>query len=61
MCGICGELRFDGKTPDMAAIGRMSDKLARRGPDHICGLLIETSHANVRNALGETTIMPRNG
>ena len=34
MCGICGELRFDGKTPDMAAIGRMSDKLARRGPDH---------------------------
>jgi len=34
MCGICGELRFDGKTPDMGAIGRMSDKLARRGPDH---------------------------
>ncbi|HEY8908238.1 MAG TPA: asparagine synthase (glutamine-hydrolyzing), partial [Rhodoferax sp.] len=34
MCGICGELRFDGKTPDMAAIGRMSDQLARRGPDH---------------------------
>jgi len=34
MCGICGELRFDGKAPDMGAIGRMSDKLARRGPDH---------------------------
>jgi asparagine synthase (glutamine-hydrolysing) len=34
MCGICGELRFDGKSPDMAAIGRMSDQLARRGPDH---------------------------
>lgn len=34
MCGICGELRFDGKTPDMGAIGRMSDQLARRGPDH---------------------------
>ena len=34
MCGICGELRFDGKTPDMGAIGRMSNALARRGPDH---------------------------
>lgn len=34
MCGICGELRFDGQSTDMAAIGRMSDQLARRGPDH---------------------------
>jgi asparagine synthase (glutamine-hydrolysing) len=34
MCGICGELRFDGMAPDMAAVARMSDKLARRGPDH---------------------------
>ncbi|NCP81645.1 MAG: asparagine synthase (glutamine-hydrolyzing), partial [Rhodoferax sp.] len=33
MCGICGELRFDGAAPDMAAIRRMSDALARRGPD----------------------------
>lgn len=34
MCGICGELRFDGLTPDMATIGRMSNQLARRGPDN---------------------------
>lgn len=34
MCGICGELRFDATAPDMTAISRMSDKLARRGPDH---------------------------
>ncbi|OIQ83328.1 asparagine synthetase 1 [mine drainage metagenome] len=34
MCGICGELRFDGALPDLAAIARMSAKLARRGPDH---------------------------
>lgn len=34
MCGICGELRFDGATPDLAGIKRMSDKIARRGPDH---------------------------
>lgn len=34
MCGICGELRFDGAPADMAAIGRMSERLARRGPDH---------------------------
>ena len=33
MCGISGELRFDGASPDMAAVGRMSDQLARRGPD----------------------------
>jgi len=33
MCGMCGELRFDGQAPDMGAISRMSDQLARRGPD----------------------------
>ncbi|MDZ7592122.1 MAG: hypothetical protein U5L05_15880 [Rubrivivax sp.] len=34
MCCICGELRFDGATPDLAALGRMSAQLARRGPNH---------------------------
>ena len=34
MCGICGELRFDGATPDLNNIKRMSAKIARRGPDH---------------------------
>ena len=34
MCGICGELRFDGASPDSAGIRRMSEQLARRGPDH---------------------------
>lgn len=34
MCGICGELRFDGREPELAAVARMSDRLARRGPDH---------------------------
>ena len=34
MCGICGELRFDATSPDVAVIERMSEKLARRGPDH---------------------------
>ena len=34
MCGICGELRFDGAPPDMQAVERMSEQLARRGPDH---------------------------
>jgi asparagine synthase (glutamine-hydrolysing) len=33
MCGICGELRFDGAASDIAAISRMSDALKRRGPD----------------------------
>jgi asparagine synthase (glutamine-hydrolysing) len=34
MCGICGELRFDGSIPDLSIIKRMSEKIARRGPDH---------------------------
>ncbi len=34
MCGICGELRFDGKSPDLQAVERMSEQLAQRGPDH---------------------------
>ena len=34
MCGICGELRFDGGVPDLAALGRMLAVLAPRGPDH---------------------------
>ena len=33
MCGICGELRFDGQAPDKTVLNRMTDKLARRGPD----------------------------
>ncbi len=34
MCGICGELRFDGAASDMEAVKRMTARLARRGPDH---------------------------
>ena len=34
MCGICGELRFDGGEPDLAGLQRMMACLARRGPDH---------------------------
>lgn len=34
MCGICGELRFDGNYADLAAIALMNNRLARRGPDH---------------------------
>ncbi len=33
MCGICGELRFDGRPPDPAVVQLMTDRLARRGPD----------------------------
>jgi len=34
MCGISGELRLDGGEPDLALMGRMLMRLARRGPDH---------------------------
>ncbi|MEV0976314.1 N-acetylglutaminylglutamine amidotransferase [Streptomyces sp. NPDC049915] len=33
MCGLSGEIRFDGERPDLAAVRRMSDRLAARGPD----------------------------
>ncbi|MFF7445706.1 MULTISPECIES: N-acetylglutaminylglutamine amidotransferase [unclassified Streptomyces] len=33
MCGLSGEIRFDGHRPDLAAVERMSDRLAARGPD----------------------------
>lgn len=33
MCGISGELRFDGRPPDLSALARMTATLARRGPD----------------------------
>jgi asparagine synthase (glutamine-hydrolysing) len=34
MCGICGELRLDGAPADLSAVGRMMERLERRGPDH---------------------------
>lgn len=33
MCGICGELRFDGAMADADMLGRMLTRLERRGPD----------------------------
>jgi asparagine synthase (glutamine-hydrolysing) len=33
MCGLCGELRFDGTAPEQGVIERMKDKLQKRGPD----------------------------
>ncbi|HEY6727714.1 MAG TPA: N-acetylglutaminylglutamine amidotransferase [Polyangiaceae bacterium] len=33
MCGICGELRFDGATPDLGSIEKMLKPLQPRGPD----------------------------
>jgi asparagine synthase (glutamine-hydrolysing) len=33
MCGIAGELRFDGRSADLAAVERMSAQMQRRGPD----------------------------
>ncbi|MYS80559.1 N-acetylglutaminylglutamine amidotransferase [Embleya scabrispora] len=33
MCGLSGEIRFDGTRPDLAGVERMTDRLAPRGPD----------------------------
>ena len=34
MCGICGEIRFDGSKPDQSKMHHMMDSLAKRGPDY---------------------------
>jgi len=44
MCGICGELRFDGRAPDAAVVGAMRDQLTHRGPDE-AGLYVSPSAA----------------
>ncbi|GGI08432.1 N-acetylglutaminylglutamine amidotransferase [Egicoccus halophilus] len=33
MCGFSGELRFDGATPDVGAVYRMTGRMIARGPD----------------------------
>src|SRR5436309_3415819 len=33
MCGLSGELRFDGGPADTAAVGRMTAAMEPRGPD----------------------------
>ena len=33
MCGICGEIRFDGRSADVAAVSRMTGAMVPRGPD----------------------------
>lgn len=33
MCGICGELRLDGSSPDLELVRTMASRLAHRGPD----------------------------
>ncbi|MFJ6793135.1 N-acetylglutaminylglutamine amidotransferase [Streptomyces sp. NPDC091268] len=33
MCGVSGEVRFDGRRPDIAAVERMTDAMEDRGPD----------------------------
>ena len=33
MCGICGEVTFDGAAVDVAALSRMTETMAPRGPD----------------------------
>ncbi|MEJ1403286.1 MAG: N-acetylglutaminylglutamine amidotransferase, partial [Candidatus Sedimenticola sp. (ex Thyasira tokunagai)] len=34
MCGLCGELRLDGRSADLGVIHMMKGRLEKRGPDH---------------------------
>ncbi len=42
MCGICGEMRFDGRAVKGSLLERMNSRLERRGPDD-AGLFIDGS------------------
>ena len=44
MCGICGELGLNGRTPSMAAIERMTAVMTPRGPDDM-GMVMRKSMA----------------
>ncbi|MGA5465086.1 N-acetylglutaminylglutamine amidotransferase [Mycobacterium sp. NPDC050041] len=33
MCGATGEVRLDGRTPDLAAVSKMAEAMSPRGPD----------------------------
>ncbi|MGC4935986.1 N-acetylglutaminylglutamine amidotransferase [Gordonia sp. DT30] len=44
MCGVCGEIRFDGRAPDVAAVDAMTCAMTRRGPD-AGGLFVKGSVA----------------
>ena len=44
MCGIAGELRFDGNPPDLAALARMNAQQRPRGPDN-CGVFAQGAQA----------------
>ena len=45
MCGICGEIRFDGSLPDIESLQVMSEVLVPRGPD--AGGLFHANHIAV--------------
>ncbi len=47
MCGLYGELRFDGSAPAQSVIERMKEKLQKRGPDS------EGIYVNAPVALGD--------
>src|ERR1043165_3895358 len=38
MCGICGEITFDGSPASAVAVERLADAMAERGPDD-CGIV----------------------
>ena len=48
MCGICGELRFDGHGPvSESALERMTATIAHRGPDHAASYVSSGAHAGL--------------
>lgn len=50
MCGICGEIRSDGRIASSAAVARMADVLAPRGPDG-AGLVLRNHAALAQRRL----------
>ena len=55
MCGICGEIRFDGDAASLSAVEAMTHAMTSRGPDS-SGLF-----AQGRVALGHVLVLDPEG
>jgi asparagine synthetase B (glutamine-hydrolysing) len=50
MCGLCGELSFDGRA-EVGAIAAMTDRQSNRGPD-AAGIFLQDGMGNGTDAEG---------
>lgn len=60
MCGVCGEIRFDGSEPDIEAVAAMTGAMRPRGPDG-SGVFVQGSVALGHRRLSIIDLSTRGG